>query len=147
MPAIRIAYPGSQREAWVRIYDQHLDNDGYLQFFTILDEDGTPTAMHLVRHDISLMDFAFGLFSMGTQLRSARGLMQDLAKQAREEKWVGKAGAVGIAFGSAAILYEFLKTRRFDKEGYYRADGTLFLGRKIHSRNSKDYDPRKSDRD
>lgn len=147
MPAIRIAYSGSQREEWVRIHDHHLDDDGYLQFFTIIEADDTPTAMHLVRHDIPLMGLAVGLFGAATSIRSAKGLLEDFAKFARkEEGFVKRAGIAGATFGSAALLYEFLRTRPFNKEGYYRADGTLFLGRKIHSKNSKDYDSRSSDR-
>jgi hypothetical protein len=88
------------------------------------------------------MELAFGLFGAGTQVRSAKGLLEDISKLARKEKWVGKAGAVGIAFASAAILYEFLQTRPFDREGYYKGDGSLLLGRKIHTRNRNDYDPR-----
>ncbi len=55
---------------------------------------GIPTAVHLVRHDVPLMELAFGLFGAGTQVRSAKGLLEDLSKLARKEKWVGKAGAV-----------------------------------------------------
>lgn len=122
----------------LQVYDVHLDKDGYLEFFTIL-ENNEPKSVHLIRHDVPLMTAAFSLFSVGTTLRSAKGLLEDLAAFARKEKWVGRAGAVGVAFASAGVLYEYLQTRPFDKEGYYHADGTLFLGRKIHSKNDGDY--------
>jgi hypothetical protein len=157
MPAIRITHSAykdkrtgaviPEKEEWVRIHDQHMDDDGYLQLFTVFDGDDVPRAMHLIRHDVSLMSLAISIFDAGKDLRSGKGLLEDLAKLARKEKWVGKAGPIGIAFASAAILHEFLKTKPFHKEGYYRADGTLFLGRKIHSKTKNDYDPRQSDRD
>jgi nicotinic acid phosphoribosyltransferase len=159
MPAIRIIWnvkdpktgqivPG--KEEWLRIFDERMDKDGYLQLFTIIEAvDGkdVPRAVHLVRHDVSMLGLAADIFGMGTTLRSAKGLMEDLAKLAKKEKWAGRAGAVGMAFASAAMLQEFLESRPFDKEGYYKSDGTLFLGRKIHSKTRGDYDPRQSDRD
>jgi hypothetical protein len=124
----------------LRIYDAHVDKDGYLQLFTVLENE-EPRAIHLIRHDIPLMETAFSIFGVATSIRSARGLMEELATLARKQKWVGRAGAVGIAFASAGALYEFLQTRPFDKEGYYYANGGLFLGRKIHTGNSEDYAP------
>lgn len=41
-----------------------MDDDGYLQFFTIV-EVSEPDAMHLVRHDVSLMGLAVRIFGVG----------------------------------------------------------------------------------
>ncbi len=131
----------TEREVWLRITDHATDDDGYLSLFRLHFTDGTVKDYHLYRRGVSLLDVATSLFGGATSLRSAKGLLEEMNKVAGKEEWNRKAGTTGLVIGSAALLYEFLKTRPFRQEGYYDGEGNLFLDRTIHTRNASDYDP------
>lgn len=132
----------TEREVWLEITDYSIDpKTSYLTLFRVHYSDGTVKDLHLFRRDTSLLDVAVGIFGGLTTLRSAKGLLQDLNKAAGKSGWHGKAGAAGMVFGSASMLYEFLKSQPFRQEGYYDGSGNLFLGRTINTKNAKDYDP------
>ena len=131
----------NESSQWVRIDHQGIDENGYLVVFQMRFSDG-PCDLHLHRHaHPHLADLAFGLFGAATSLRSAKGLLEDFAKAARQEKWKGFAAGAGITFASAAMLHEYLKTRPFEKEGYYNSDGRLIIQSVINTKDLKKYDP------
>ena len=137
MPSIRT----STNDKWMPIHSQHVGKDGHLQFFIVDWSDGTET-YHLVRHDAQFwFELATAIFTTGTNLPSAMGLLQDFNKRAGKEGWHGRAGAVGLGFGSAIALAEWLKTKPYKREGYYDSSGEFQFSTLINIRDRNHYMP------
>lgn len=144
MPSIRtrqdVGKP-TEREVWLPIQDPKVDSDGYLAIFSVVGSDGSVKNYHVYRRNLSLVDLATTIFGAATSLRSAKGLLEELAVVAKRERWSKSAGIGGMAFGSASLLHEYLKTRPFQKEGYYDSAGTLVRDKLIHTKDGHEYKP------